>query len=247
MMPVIHYPKAPITEALIDLQVERLSDVNLLKNLKPDLELEYPACEDIYQAESTFQVGTSISATAKQSHLGYRFFSNDKKQVLQARLDGFTYSRLAPYDTWKSFRDEAQRLWELYRTITQTKRLVQVAVRYINRLDLPLEPSNSLKIDDYLRTRPKISPDLPQNLSNYFMQVRIPQADLEAELLLNEAIVPAADEKIVSVLLDIGLFKFVNISADDNTQWNLLEEFRDRKNEVFEACITDKTRELFKQ
>lgn len=78
------------------------------------------------------------------------------------------------------------------------------------------------------------------------MQLQIPQEDLEGMLLLNEAIIPPPGDNIVSVLLDIDLFCTVNFPGNENTHWNLLEKLRIRKNEVFEACITDKTRELVK-
>jgi uncharacterized protein (TIGR04255 family) len=93
---------------------------------------------------------------------------------------------------------------------------------------------------------PEVSPDLPQGLSDYFMQLQIPQEDLEGMLVLNETLMPPPEDNVVSVLLDIDLFCEVNFPGDKNAQWDLLEQLRVRKNEVFEACITDSTRRLLK-
>jgi uncharacterized protein (TIGR04255 family) len=77
-------------------------------------------------------------------------------------LDGFAMSRLAPYENWNAVRDEARRLWDIYRSIAKPSKLIRLAVRYINRIDMPL-PLGDFK--DYLRTVPDVSPDLPQGLA----------------------------------------------------------------------------------
>ena len=48
-----------------------------------------------------------------------------------------------------------------------------------------------------------------------------------------------------SVILDLDVFKDgVEVVSDDEL-WALLETLRNRKNEFFEGCITDRARELF--
>jgi uncharacterized protein (TIGR04255 family) len=241
-----YYSKAPITEALIDLRVVPLGE-NSLKAIK-DLQLrlleDYPDCEDMIFAQGHLQIGTNVTATATQSPLGCRFVSSDKKKVFQARLDGFTLSQLEPYENWEALRNEAKRLWELYVEVAQPKSVERVAVRYINRLDLPLDSSHSLDFKDYLRTVPAISDGIDQGLSGYFMQLQIPQNDLDAMLLLNEAIIPPSQDGIVSVLLDIDLSHVASFAVDNDNYWKILDDFRLRKNKIFEACITDKLREL---
>lgn len=238
-----HYSKAPITEAVIDLKVNLAADTNVsaLEGLAGSLQQDYPERQDLMIIQGQFQGGQNVAATASQSLTGYRYISEDKKQILQAKLDGFSFSRLAPYKNWESFRDETQRLWALYVTAIQPEGIQRLAVRYINRLDLPL-PLEDFK--DYLQTVPEISSALPQGLSNFFLQLEIPQEDLQGTLVLNEALIPPASGDVVSVVLDIDLFCLVDFSCYDDTLWDLLEKLRVRKNEVFESCITDKTRRL---
>lgn len=237
------YTKASITEALIDLQVKLPSEVTLstLRSLQHSVEPDYMVFDEVVNFQGEFQAGSRIAATATQTPVGYRSTHVDNKQIFQARLDGFTFSRLAPYEKWESFRDEARRLWNVYQVATNPESVNRVAVRYINRLNLPL-PLNDFK--DYLRTVPEISPDLPQGLSNYFMQLQIPQEDLNGMLVLNETLITPSEDNVVSVILDIDLFCQVNFPSDKNVLWDLLEQLRIRKNEVFEACITDSTRKL---
>lgn len=249
MQPLRHYTNPSITEALIDLRAEISSEVTLstLKDVQRSVELEYPVCQQVMALQGEFQPGEGESLEAKakasQSYLGYRFSSSDGKQLFQARFDGFTFNRLAPYDRWETFRDEARRLWRIYWAAVNPKIVRRIAVRYINRLDLPL-PLNDFK--DYLRTVPEISPDLPQGLRDYFMQIQIPQDDLNGMLVLNQAIIPPFSDNVVSVVLDIDLYSDVELSANEDAYWEFLEQLRIRKNEIFEACITDSTRRLLK-
>ncbi|MBD1929795.1 TIGR04255 family protein [Trichocoleus sp. FACHB-90] len=247
MQPLSPYTKPSITEAIIELQAKISSEVALstLEDIQRSVESEYPLCEQMMSLEAGVQQGEgdSLEATASQSCIGYRFWSKDRKQMFQARLDGFSFHRLAPYEGWETFRDEARRLWNIYQGSVNPKIISRVAVRYINKLDLPL-PVNDFK--DYLRTVPEISPDLPQGLSDYFMQVKIPQKDLNGMLVLNEAIIPVQRDDVVSVVLDINLSAYVELSANEDEYWKFLEQLRVRKNEIFEACITDNTRRLLK-
>jgi uncharacterized protein (TIGR04255 family) len=97
---------------------------------------------------------------------------------------------------------------------------------------------------DYIRLYPEISSDLTQLLAGFFLQVQIPQEDLGAMLILNEAMVPPSGPNVVSVVLDIDVFKQgLKLESDDDV-WNTMDAFRLRKNLIFEGCITNNTREL---
>jgi len=239
-----HYPNAPITEAIIDLRVELPDSVTVeeLADVNPGEEGGYPNQRNHIAIEGHMDFGEQVGSTARQIHMGYLFLDEDEKQIFQARLDGFSFSRLAPYDRWETFSEEARRLWNEYRAVAQPYKINSVGLRYINRLDLPM-PMRDLK--DFLRTVPEVSSDLPQELNGYLMQLQIPQEDLGATLLLNEALVPPPEPQVSSVLLDISIVQQAEHSLEEEDLWEVLAEFRVRKNRVFEACITNNTRELF--
>ena len=131
----------------------------------------------------------------------------------------------------------------MYRSVAKPTKVTRLAVRYVNRLDLPL-PVADLK--EYLRTVPEVSSDLPQNLAGYFMQLRIPQVDIKSLLLLNQAIIDPAKPGVASVVLDNDVFRDDDPPTDEQGVGDFFEVLRKRKNDVFEACITDRARELFK-
>lgn len=239
-----HYRAAPITEAIIDLKVELPTNITVtdLGKVQEGQEEAYPNRLDRRLVESKLAVGKELSTSTTSKHLGYLFKSKDERQVFQARLDGFTMGRLHPYDCWETFRDEARRQWDIYKTVVSPQKIVRVAVRYINRIDIPLPLRD---FSDYLRTAPEVSPALPQGLASYFMRLEIPMDDIKSRCLLNEAIIEPVAPKVVSVVLDIDVFRTEDLPTDDEEIWRFMEELRQRKNSIFEACITDKTRELF--
>src|SRR5216683_4477 len=145
------YPNAPITEAGIHLMVrpaEGISVADLVRCHKGEEE-SYPLSKDMQIATGHFEVGPRVSAAASAQHVGFVYTSSDQKQVYQVRLDGFSFSRLAPYESWEPFCREARRLWELYRERLKPAAVTRLAVRYVNRLDIPGE---RIEIKDYLRT-----------------------------------------------------------------------------------------------
>lgn len=241
--PSKHYSRAPLTEALLDIRVELPSEVGLssLAKVQVGQEDDYPKREACFIVHGQMSVGSEVGASAKQTSNGYRLISKDNRQIFQVRLDGFTFNRLAPYETWESFRDEARRLWNIYRSIAGPKNITRIAVRYINKLDLPL-PFTDFK--DYLRTVPEVSPGMSQGLSGYFMQLQLPQVDLNAMVILNQALIPPPAPNMVSVLLDIDLYGESDLPSDEQGLWERFELFRIRKNKVFEACITDRVRRM---
>ncbi len=242
----LHYNNSPLTEAVIDIRVTLPDGVTLdtLASLEIGQASAYPTRRDQMYVEGQFSVDPeNPPASGIRTQRGFAFLSADERQIFQARLDGFTFSRLAPYENWDSFRNEARRLWEMYRSVATPKSIDRLAVRYINRLDLPMVFND---FNEYLRTVPVVSADLPQGLNGYFMQLNIPYEDLSATLILNQALLPPTIPDKVSVLLDIDIFRNIEIPDDEVFVWDFFEALRTRKNDVFEACITERMRELIR-
>ena len=143
------------------------------------------------------------------------------------------------------FSSDAKSLWEIYKEICRPKHVTRAAIRYINQINIPVNKLTELELKDYLSTVPEVSPHLSQKaLQTFFMQLHIPQQDLDCMLVINEAIAPPTNPEIVTVILDLDLFRQEVWDSNDEDIWHFLEKLRHRKNEVFEASITDRTREL---
>ncbi|MEJ7591281.1 MAG: TIGR04255 family protein [Planctomycetaceae bacterium] len=240
------YSKAPITEAIIDLRIAARAGINLeqLRRLSDEDQERFPRIDPIFETTGKLQVqpGISASASAHQNQTGFRAISSDQKVVCQRQLSGFTLSRLAPYESWEPFRDLARELWDSYRTTVGCEAVTRIAVRYVNRIDIPESP---VELKQYFRTSPEVSPDLPQMMEGFFMQIRLPQSDIASTAVLNQTIVASDKAGCTPVVLDIDLFRDHALPNDECELWDFFEVLHNRKNEIFEACITDAARELF--
>src|SRR5271169_4831080 len=96
-----HYKSSPITEAVIDIRLELRPEFKpeYLEPISTRISGPYPKREDLNLFQGQFTVG--VGATSTQAKLGYLYRSVDGKFVLQTRTNGFTLSRLAPYEKWE--------------------------------------------------------------------------------------------------------------------------------------------------
>lgn len=247
----ILYKNAPIAEALIDLHVTADDSINLTqctKQFTDKLCKKFPISKKIKSNEFKIEMPDSEAFQSPQietthSDIGVRLDNKQSNKVLQARGNGFTLSYVNMYTSWEEFSAEAKLYWKEYLNIFKPKTVTRVAVRYINKLDLPgpkAEPS------DYFNLYPKLPQAIPQDIDDFLLRLIMPQADIESTAIINQATMPPSDGKHISVALDFDIFKNTNLVADNDEIWNLLDILRIRKNLLFESCITEKTRKAIK-
>lgn len=188
------------------------------------------------------QPDKSLRQSFSQAPIGFRLSKSDDSRVLQLRREGLAYSHMAPYTEWATFRAEAQPLWQQYRGALPDAKLVRCALRYINRVDIP---ETKIEVYDYFTLYPKIPEQLPQqDVMGMALSLQMPQPDLECVAVINQALVEPVKPGHISIVLDIDVFRLGIETWQDLEVWAFLDKLRDRKNEIFEACITDRTREL---
>ena len=247
MVEPTRFPNAPITEALLDIRVNLPEHVDLaqLATFHDLIKVQYPSRHERMFWQSNIQLsqgGLQLSQPTG-GPVGYLFTSLDGKQLVQARLDGFTLNRLQPYKDWESLRDEAKKLWQHYTQIASPKSITRVALRYINRIEIPL-PMRDFK--DYILTIPEIAPGLPQGLANFFMRLIIPVPTMNAIAIVTEAFDPTpASSAVLPFLFDIDVCCEALFDVDAVEVWEILEKLRELKNEIFFKSITDRAKELF--
>ena len=236
------YRKPPITEAVIDIRVrgDQAIPVTSLEQIGHLEKERYPTRLEGVQIVQEFEFEPSKEARkTSRTPIGFIFKSPDEKQVFQAQVHGFVFSRLRPYDTWETFSREARRLWDEYRDIAKPTAVERLAVRYINRFDFPL-PVKSLA--DYLTVTPEVPP-LISRPGNFLLRLVVPTPSLNATLIVHTVQVPALNEN-VGIVLDLDLYQEATMPLDDETIWQRLAELHEHVEDVFEACITDPTRHL---
>jgi uncharacterized protein (TIGR04255 family) len=245
------FPKAPITEALLDIRVKLPSDIGLdqLLGLHEQIRGDYPQQRErkSWQGGVALKDGKLEISPVTGGADGYLFSSLDGRQIVQAKLDGFTFNRLAPYDRWETFRDEAKLHWGRYRNLARPTIITRIALRYINRLPLPL-PIKDFR--DWINTTPEIAPGLPQGLKTFFMRLEIPHPTTAAIGIITETmqapeVIAGSDRQILPLILDIDVLQEREFTPDSDVLWSTFEDLRNVKNEFFFKSVTDRAKELF--
>ena len=117
-----------------------------------------------------------------------------------------------------------------------------LCARYINRIDIP---ETKIEPYDYFGLYAKVPESLPQqDVIGMTLNLQMPQQDLQCVANLGQALGEPVKAGHISFILDIDIFRLQIEDWDDEATWAFLDKLRDRKNEIFEACITDRTREL---
>ena len=242
-----HLPNAPISEALIDIRVVYPDevDVNLFGSIPSNIASLFPTKKAIKSLVAGFRLNMEEASTQSldESIVGYRYESEDTTKVVQMRKDGFTFSKLKPYENWEALCREAKELFNVYLEIAEPSSISRVAVRYINHLNVPFG-SGTFEFDDYLTSAPQVPDELPQGITSFLNRVILPKPAIGAVAIINQALESLIDQTSVPIILDIDAFIQDDISIDDNL-WVLFEELHAFKNEIFFSYITEKTAGLY--
>jgi uncharacterized protein (TIGR04255 family) len=187
------------------------------------------------------QNGQPLVQEPTSKHTGFMYHSVDRLQVVQARTDGFTFSRLKPYSEWDQFRNEAKALWGEYCRIAAPTRVHRIALRYINRIEVPA----SKDIKDFIRLVPEVPAELPQSVMNLLMRLVVPDDNGAVAVITEFSEQPVGD--MVPTVLDIDAYKDnLDLAPTGEDVWRVLDELRTFKNRIFFSSLTEPVLESYK-
>ncbi len=229
-------------EAVLEVSTSRVKPVQRdeLFRVVPKSD-DYPSKIDLMVASGQMTVGPEVSATASTQQIGFQFVSLAKDRVVHCKKDGLAFSRLPPYTNWTDVYGEFERHWAAYVREIAPDKISQFAVRYINRFDLPF---GRVEMKDYFRTYPEVSTDIVDDLNTFMVQLQIPLHDIKANAVIIQARVDPPSDVMISILLDIAIAIPVDIRATTEAIVEPMKLLRQRKNQLFEACLQPATRVL---
>ena len=247
----LHFSNAPITEAVLDLRVQ-LKEGAVFEDLiqfaeavaerYPEKRIRTSLEAKIHYDKETLDLKTEGTSSKD----GYLMSSSDGRQVVQARLDGFTFSRLKPYQDWPTMRDEARALWTTYLEVAEPKVVNRIALRYINRVEIPLS-GPPVDFKDYFLTAPEIASGISQVLQNFFMRLVVSDKNGRGTAIITETVDDTfEDRSMYPLIFDIDVFQLGSFQPDSEHIWRVFEQLRDLKNEIFTRTFTDKAKDLFR-
>jgi len=239
------YRNAPIVEAIISLHVAfREGDADKVAGVaEKAFSSRFARSQSLDRVNVKFESKPSTAPTSSltRKHGGWKFTDEKNERVLQILPNAFVYSHLQPYTKWQTFSAEARELWQTYLKVANPTSVNRIGLRYINRLRLP----ERFELSDYLNFYPSTPPAFGE-LCGVVTQLQLQQADSvasDALALVTLASEPSQDPSTSAMALDIDIFSKLVLPASDSKIWDTFEDFRVRKNRLFEAAITEKLKE----
>ncbi len=254
----MRFPNPPITEAIFDITVNLRDDFHYedLLTFQEDIKESFPNVKNKMAIQGAFEFNLENPEEINPQLFsnqpeGYIFVSNDQKRIIQAKLHGFTFSKLRPYQSWKDFYGEAYQLWQKYIEITCPLKVVRLALRYVNQIIIPVPKEGVIELKDYIKTLPEIPNDLSVAIEGYFMQLVLNHTQYQpSRAIINQTIGQMIENdegnKAYPLIFDIDVFQEVNLSLDDQAIKNIFEaNLKCFREDIFFKSITEKTKELF--
>ena len=234
-----HLVNAPIREALIDFRV-RLppeSSPETLRALTEELRAEYPKVGPIHQFRGAIQLGGEgpVSVQKAPQLLGYRLESADGLNIAQIRIDGFTFSRLEPYESWCRMVEDAWIVWRMYLKRSSPLGIERIATRFINRIVIP--PSGQLA---EVFSVPPVVPD--GRIESLLFRYQLAPTDGVTAIVS----LATEDGPDPSMILDIDCFVRKSLPTDEDVLQRQLRKVRAAKNRIFFRSLTIEAIERFK-
>lgn len=242
------YNKSPIIEVVADFQFENPTEWDLMLPgaMYERLKTEFPNRQQI-SIIGGVQIASGPSGGFQQiiPQSRMQFLRQDGSALVQIGPDVLAINHLQPYQDWRnSFRPILTKGWNCYLEAGGTKTVQGLSLRYINRIQLPNARTGFCQFEDYLEFRPYSSPALPKDHGPFLVMVTYPYRDKKDMLTLQlQSENGLADH--TTFLLDINYRLQSEMPSNDS----LIDWFDDAHghiNTVFENCLTDKLRELFR-
>lgn len=238
-----NYPYPPIIEAVIEVRVEGPIDDASKKQVSKKLAKFYPS------EQLQFSKGISIDLdrdVAEFEHVGTVVTRSNEDENEKAMLgsNGIAVSQLAAYPAWDVFFSRFKRDWLTWKSVIGHRKVVQIGLRYVNRIDVPMV-ENTARHEDYLTLQIQLPVQYP-NTVGYSLMAKIPLIDINSTVTINSGAIASPIPGFAGFLLDIDIIRQVEVPQKDSDIEMLLGAMRDAKNDVFQSLITDAARDTFR-
>jgi len=240
--PARQYRFPPITEAVVEFRFASPISRDEQDQISSKSAKYYPNLSEISNRHFHIEVDKG-TAEVTETTTNLRRTNADENEIFLITPQSFNISQLPLYEGWVAFRQRFQRDWEIAKSILGYRKLERLGIRFINRLDFPFEddlvhPAKYLNV--YIN-----HPTQYGVMQSSAIQTRYFVEDLNANMTIQSATVESPLPKHLGILLDIDIGREDDVPQKDDDIFTYFEQVRLFKNQVFEASITDATRERF--
>lgn len=202
----------------------------------------------VHEQQLAVQPGKQPKSSTRQLVRGYQSLARDKKQLVQSRFDGFSFHRLTPYSTLDDYLPEIQRCWDIYVQFAQVVVVKKIALRYINRLELPLT-DGAVNVGEFLNNGP-VLPRVNQadmRLTGFMHQHQMLDMASKNEANVILAAQPA-QPTVLPIILDVDVSRAVRLPPSNWTEFlPVVASLRSLKNDIFRHTLTPQCLRSYQQ
>lgn len=240
------YENSPIIEAVCEFQLpsDSLWDITVPASI-------YEKIKDVYKTKEERGIQELDIKNTPQG-LEQRlttipriiFFADDKKTFVQVGPKLLAVNRLSPYQGWAKFEPEINRAFVAMTNSVDVKSFQKIGLRYINRIEIP---GATVNLDDYFEFKPFLGKNLPQHMESFIVGFVVSFFDRRdiCKIQITTGISEKQDTCTFILDIDYALAKPQSVGKDETKGW--ISNAHTNIESVFEGCITDRLRELFKE
>lgn len=221
----------PVIEDVFDITIKPISetDVGALSFKNDDFIKKFSISHPIF--ETTFKVDVEGQASShSKKQIGFSYKSPNSEELVQHRINGFSYHKLGKYYGWEQFIKSANIYWSEYQNLVKNIEVQRLGLRFINVID----------VDSELRDTFKILPNTKSfgELSDIQYKYMLNLMRYECSAVVN--LIPTtrtANSQNAKYILDIDIFKedvgdsLKNIEAQ-------FKKMQSAKNKIFFDTLT---------
>ncbi|HEX2078190.1 MAG TPA: TIGR04255 family protein [Longimicrobium sp.] len=234
------FPRAPIVEAILSLELNYLDDLPALADKYwQAIGNELPSRERTGGPAAALRPSGRLQSTSTE----YRFGSEDGLHVVQVSRRAFSFHRMRPYQDWAQFSATARHFWEAFVEHFGPERISEIHLRYLNRIEIPL-PLDYLQ--DYLALYPMVPEEIDTGSIGYLMRLSLSDPAVPALAHVTQRFEYDPERRVFPIVFDIDVSRSGDWAVTDRELWQSIEGLRDYKNRLFFESITERTRALFR-
>ncbi len=241
-----NYFNPPIVEALCQIQFipDQPWDWTVPGLLYDQLKSTYPTKRQHNALKLEYRPEQQeISQIVSNGVARMQFVRADERALVQVGPDILIVNHLKPYPKWDVYKLMISEALVSYQTVAMPKGIRNIGLRYINRIEVP---EQQYEIESYLLAVPKVPESVPQLFGVFAQRVEIPFPQHNGLLILQSGLDRNGQDPNSALMLDLDFIMVdpANTLPDNGMTW--VEHAHRIIEDVFEACITDKARLLFR-
>ncbi len=242
------YSNPPIVEAAAELRFDQSAENDTVREIAKALKTWLPVQkeQELHEFEVRVTNGSRAGVQTRHERTGkMRFHLSDNDAIASALIspDSLVASRLPPYTNFDDLISHLNRVWEAVHKITGYRKISRVGLRYINRIDIPFK-DGQVDHETYFKIgiqSPIIGDSVKEFGLAFDTEVKAISGLAKVQFFIGE---PALLDHL-SFYLDIDVISNEDLPQKPKNIFDLYQNMRQVKNEIFEASITDAARELF--